>query len=209
VRQNISLAEVVLAAVQARMLDVHTAIVCRVERVDPAARKVDVRPVMRRVLPTEDDGLVTEALPLIQSVPIGALRAGAARIEMPIAVGCWVVLVCFEDNIGRWIAQGGVDVSPGDVQRHGLTGAVALPILFPDTQQPTQPLSQTDIVVAIDAGGPTLRVTPDAVVVEGDLVVTGSVSAAGEVTATSATPKKLSTHTHNTPMGPSGIPNPG
>lgn len=203
-KQNVTLAEVIQTAIESRLLDLHTAIVARVEAVDAAARKVDVRPVMMRVLRDEEGGLSTEQLPLLPQVPLGALRAGAARVDMPVQPGNWVVVLFFEENVGKWIAQGGVSVSPGDVERHGLTGAVAIPLLYPDADTSSLPaLSATDIVLAI-TGGAQLRVTPTKIVVTGDLEVSGEVTAlAGGVTAI-----KLSTHTHNTAMGPSGVPNP-
>lgn len=210
-RRDVSLADVLHAAIDARMTDVHTALVGRVEAVNLAARKVDVRPSMLRVLEDEEGELLTEALPLLPQVPLGQLRAGAARIDMPVQPGCWVVVVFFEQNIGKWLAAGGTEVSPSDVERHGLTGAVAIPLLYPDPETKTLPaLSATDIVLSI-AGGPELRVTPDAVVVTGDLVVSGSVEAGAEVTAGAATPatvRNLLTHTHGTAMGPSGPPLP-
>lgn len=203
-KQDVTLAEVIQTAIDSRLLDLHTAIVGRVEAVDAAARKVDVRPVMLRVLRDEEGGLSTEELPIIPGVPLAALRAGTARIDMPVQAGHWVVVLCFEENVGKWIAQGGVKVSPGDVERHGLTGAVAIPFLYPDTETSSLPaLSSTDIVLAI-TGGPQLRVTPTAIVVTGDLQVSGEVTAK----STSIAPIKLSNHTHNTAMGPSGVPNP-
>jgi hypothetical protein len=209
VKRQVSLTEVLSAALDTRMLDVHTAIVGRVEQVNLTTRRVDVRPAMQRVLQGPDGELSTELLPVLPQVPLGALRAGSARIEVPVQVGHWVVVLFFEDNVGKWLAQGGVGVSPGDVERHGMTGAVAVPILYPDTERPSEPLSATDIVLAID-GGPALRVTPTTVNVIGNLVVSGSVSAAGQVTAMAdTTPVGLSTHLHNTAMGPSGPPNPG
>jgi hypothetical protein len=210
VKANVSTADVLAAAFAARMGQLHTMAVGRVEAVNATARKVDVRLAMLRVLQDEEGGLQTEELPMLRQVPIGALRAGAARIDMPVAAGCWVCVMFFEDNIGKWLAQGGVSVSPGDVERHGLTGAVAVPLLYPDPETKTLPsLSATDIVLAID-DGPELRVTPDQVEVIGDLVVSGAVTAAGQVTAMAeTTPVNLSTHLHNTAMGPSGPPNPG
>lgn len=197
------MAEVLIAAIDARMSDVHTALVGRVEAVNLTTRKVDVRPAMMRVLETEEGETLTEQLPVLPQVPLGQLRAGAARIDMPVQVGQWVVVIFFEQNVGKWLASGGVGVSPGDVERHGLTGAVAIPLLYPDAPTRELPaLSPTDVVVAID-GGPQLRVTPTAVMVIGDLLVTGEVTALSDGAAVS-----LSTHTHNTAMGPSGPPNP-
>lgn len=204
-RKQLTMAEVLLAAVDSRLAGVHTAIVGRVESVNRAARKVDVRPAMLRTLQHDDGTVTTEALPILPQVPVGQLRAGAARIDMPIDVGAWVVVLCFEQNIGKWLAAGGVSVSPGDVERHGLTGAVAIPLLYPDPETRTLPaLHATDVVVAIE-DGPELRVTPTAVVVVGDLQVTGDVLAG---TDTPETTRSLLTHTHNTAMGPSGPPNP-
>jgi hypothetical protein len=196
-----SLADVMEAAIDARLMDVHTTTIGRVERVHTATRKVDVRAVFKRVLQTDEGELVSESLPLIQQIPLGAFRAGGARIELPVAVGTWVVLVFFSDNIGKWIAQGGVDIESGDVERHGLTGAVAIPLLYPDTDQPAAPLSQTEIVVAM--GATVMRVSAAGVHVTGNLTVTGDVTAGAAAPLTTRT---LLTHVHLTGMGPSDPP---
>lgn len=151
-KRQVSLAEVLTAALDARMMDVHTAIIGRVEQVHLATRKVDVRPAMRRVLQGPDGELSTELLPILPQVPLGALRAGSARIEVPVQPGHWVVVMFFEDNVGKWLAQGGVGVSPGDVERHGLTGAVAVPILYPDTEKPAEPLDPLNVVIRSGGG---------------------------------------------------------
>lgn len=204
-KAQVTLAEVLLAAIDSRLTGVHTALVGRVEAINRTARKVDVRPAMLRTLQRDDGTVTTEALPMLPQVPLGQLRAGNARIDMPVDVGGWVVVLCFEQNIGKWLAAGGVSVSPSDVERHGLTGAVAIPLLYPDPDTRALPaLHATDVVVAID-GGPELRVTPTAVVVVGDLQVTGDVLAG---TASAPTTRSMLDHTHNTAMGPSGPPNP-
>jgi hypothetical protein len=204
-KRQVQMAEVIAAGVAARMAATHTMLIGRVEAVNRTARKVDVRIATLRVLQDDTGALRTEELPVVRQVPIGALRAGGARIDMPIDVGQWVCVLCFEDNIGKWLATGGVSVNPGDVERHGLTGAVAIPLLYPDPEtRVLPPLHATDVVVAIE-DGPELRVTPAAVVVVGDLQVTGDVLAG---TASAPTTRSLLGHTHNTAMGPSGPPNP-
>ncbi len=57
---------------------------------------------------------------------------------------------------------------------------------------------------------PTAKVTiAGKVEITGDVAITGALTVTGEVTAKSASmPIKLSTHPHNTAMGPSGPPNP-
>lgn len=144
--------EVVLAGMESVMLNLHALLICRVEKVYPAQRRVDAKPVYLRMLRTEDEQLVTESLPVLQYVALGALRAGTARIEVPVNAGDWVCVFCFDDNIGKWLTAGGVDVTPDDLERHGLSGAVAMPWLFPDTQAPSEPLDQTNIVIGFDGG---------------------------------------------------------
>lgn len=151
-KRQVSLSEVLDAAIDGRMLDVHTVMVGRVEQVNLTTRKVDVRPAMRRVLQGPDGELSTELLPILPQVPLGALRAGSARIEVPVQQGHWVVVMFFEDNVGKWLAQGGVGVSPGDVERHGLTGAVAVPLLYPDTEKPAEPLDPLNVVIRSGSG---------------------------------------------------------
>jgi len=199
---NPELADVIDAAIDARLLDVHTAAIGRVERVYAATRKIDVRLAFKRTLQTDEGDVATETMPVLQQVPIGALRAGAARIELPIAVGHWVVLVFFGDNVGRRIAGGGVDLETGDVERHGLTGAVAIPLVYPDTEKPGTALAADAIVLAM--GSTVMRVSSSGVEITGALTVTGDVVAGKSAVPT--TERSLLGHLHPTGMGPSSAP---
>lgn len=195
------LADVIDAAIDARLLDVHTAAIGRVEKVHAATRKVDVRLAFKRTLQTDEGEVATETMPVLQQVPIGALRAGSARVEMPIAKGNWVVLVFFGDNVGKWVAGGGVDLETGDIERHGLTGAVAIPLLYPDTEKPSSALASDAIVLAM--GSTVMRVSAAGVEITGKLTVSADVVAGA---ALAANERSLLGHLHPTGMGPSSAP---
>lgn len=199
----VALRDVLRAYVDARLLDVHTALIGKVVAVYPQTRKLDVQPACRRTVRDVTDGsILTEALPMLPHVPLGALRAGHARIDLPVNVGDWVVVIVPQDNIGKWQARGGVDIETGDIERHGLTGSFALPLLYPDNEPLPGPLSQTEIVMAL---GPTeLRVGPAGVNITGPLTVTGEIT----TLASPLGPVALSPHTHYTPMGETGVANP-
>lgn len=146
-KQELTLAEVLAAAHEAAAHRLHTVLPGKVLQVYADTRRVDVQLVFRGFYRTEEGDLVDEQLPMIPHVPIGFLRAGGLRIEVPVKVGDWVTLLFYEWNIGEWLAGGQTDISPGDVERHGLTGAVALPILFPDNEPVGEDFDGTHIVL--------------------------------------------------------------
>lgn len=104
-----------------RFSDVHTALPGRVEKYYPEDQTADVKP---QVFSHGDP------LPVLPRVPVAFARGGAGFLSFPLVPGDFVFLVFCETSIDQWRAKG-ADGNPGDERRHSLTGAVALPCLYP------------------------------------------------------------------------------
>lgn len=116
---------------QAR-LEIHTALPARIDRYDAAAGTVDVTPLLRVQVPQSDGSNGMEDLPRIYNVPVCFPRATRWALTFSLAPGETVMLVFGESDVSRWWAQGSADVmSPGDLARHSLAHAMAVPGLFP------------------------------------------------------------------------------
>lgn len=133
-------------------------------------------------------------IPVLNKIPVGHPRTRQAFIHLPLKPGDFVLVVFQEEHTGTWRKIKGALASAGYQDRHGLNGAVALPMHYPDDQA----------IPGLDGDAITIGFTGSGTVkVAGDLEVTG------EVTGMSATtPVKLTTHKHPTPLGPTGVPIP-
>ncbi len=124
------LATVIRGAIDARMVDLHTAMPGRVEAYDKDTQTADIRPQFKRVMRRVNGERVAEELPVIPCVPVQWPRGGGFAMTMPLAVGDFGMLILQEYSIDRWRSQG-EQVDPADERRHGLSGAVFVPGLFP------------------------------------------------------------------------------
>jgi hypothetical protein len=205
--------DLISAVVNSMLGNVHTCMPGEVVRVFADATNkgqfVDVLPSLQRAAFDELGAPVNETLPIVPMVPVAYMQGGGFFISVPLAVGDFVLLLFAERSIDQWLqtahkhSQRAVD--PGDVGLHPLEGAIALPCGPAPRPELLAGVDALDLVIA-RAGGPQLRVQHDGTVkVVGDLVVTGEVYAGA---ASPASTRALTTHTHNTAMGPSGPPNP-
>lgn len=129
-----TLAQVLSAALEGRLEDVHTASWGSVLAYYPATQRVDVQLVLRRYF-TDEDGVTQSERPApLQSVPVIFPGSGQYSITWPIQPGDTVLVVHGEGPIDQWMQGGRTDVDPGDTRRHSLTDAVAIPGLRPSTK---------------------------------------------------------------------------
>ena len=157
--EDVSDAEVIAAGIDSRLLDVHKAQPARVESYDANANTVTVTPVLWRQLPTDDDDYVAEALPQIPDVKVQFPRAGGFAITFPIQKGDFVLLVFCDAPLGAW-RQNGQPGDPGDPERHGLSGAVAIPGVFPDKQNIASPSTSNMVLGKIGTPSAQIEITP-------------------------------------------------
>jgi hypothetical protein len=119
------LEDVLLEAMDDRLLDVHTAVPGKVLRYDVATQTADVQPLVRA-------GGV--ALPVLPNCPVAFPRGGGFFLSFPLQVGDFVFVVFPENSIDLWRARSGAEGDPGDQRRHSPTSGVALPCLYPSAR---------------------------------------------------------------------------
>jgi len=113
-------------------LDVHTALIGRVENYDSAKQQADIQPVLKRLLKTLKDEVKAEELPLLLDVPVIFPRAGGFFLSLPIQKGDFVQVLFNESSIDDWLTNTSSSISAAS--RFTLQGAIAIPGIFPQTQ---------------------------------------------------------------------------
>ncbi len=71
-----TLAQLLKQAIENRLLDVHTALISRIENYDSNTQLADIQPVLKRAITSLDDHIRQEDLPLLVDVPVIFPRAG-------------------------------------------------------------------------------------------------------------------------------------
>lgn len=149
--ENPSLAKVLKDLIEAKLLEVNTAIPGKFVAYDKAKNLAQVQPVIQR---KKNDGtLIT--VPVINNVPVYMPRSGKAILKIPVKVGdpCWIQFS--QRSIDLWKLQGGI-TDPSDTRHHHLADAVAFPGVYPNTDQ--LPGEDTDLVLMNDKS--EVRLTP-------------------------------------------------
>ncbi len=145
-------------ALDARLMDVHTTIVGRVERYDATKQVVDVIPELKRAVSDGEGGYVLEQLPVLPNVPVCFPRAGGFFISFPIQKGDKVAVMFAERSIAAW-KQKGESVDPGDRRMHPLAGAIALPGVYPNGSE-LDDASDADMMLGKDGtSGAQIKIT--------------------------------------------------
>ena len=94
--QTPTLAQLIKQAIDSRLVDVHTAIIARVESYAPEKQQVDVSPVLKRQ---------SEDLPMLCDVPVLFPRAGGFFISLPIQPGDFVQILFNESAIDDFLLE--------------------------------------------------------------------------------------------------------
>lgn len=190
-----SLSEVIRDALDARLVDVHTATIGQIVTYDPITQTANVRLVTKRALAREDGEIEHEEPPVLPSVPVSWPRAGGFFLHMPVLPGDSCLLVFCEDSNAMWRETGAAGMVPGDVRRHSYSSAVAImgvaPSLSPLLDPPLPAMDPTEAVL----GGGVYRVGAKATAVPVALapLVDAFITA-------------FNSHTHGTGVGPSTPP---
>jgi hypothetical protein len=134
-------AEIIFEAIDSRLLDVHTAIPCKVLSYNNSDQTADLQPQVKRAIRDENGNITSEALPILPDVPIAFPRSKDFFISFPVSEGDFVLCIFSESSIDVWRSQGKTNppllldgdlVAPGDARRHSLTGGVAIPCCYPN-----------------------------------------------------------------------------
>lgn len=116
------------------MRGTHTALPGIVRSYNASEQTIEVQPAVREGLPSatdDEDGPDTVvSYPVLVSVPVAFPRGGGMFIHFPLEEGDSVLLVFCEADLNAW-RQTGDESDPGLDMRHSLSGAVAIPGLFP------------------------------------------------------------------------------
>lgn len=149
-----TLEEVIRAAIETRLLEVHTALPGRVETYDAARQKASVKPLLKRSVVRSDGSDFAETLPIIPDVPVVFPRGGGFFLSLPMQPGDFVLLLFSESSIDTWQTGAGEETAllEGlDLRRHDLSDAVALAGWYPD-KRALASASPAHLVVGADAG---------------------------------------------------------
>lgn len=125
-----SLEQVLLEALDSRFRDVHTCMPGRVESYDATKQTAAIQPMVKRVDVDTDGDQSVSVYPVLANVPVAWPRFGGFFLHGPLVAGDFVLLTFCESPIDAFRARGTL-THPGDLRRHSLTGAVAIPGLYP------------------------------------------------------------------------------
>lgn len=120
-----------------QILDAHqeglyTAMPGIVRSYDAAKQTAEIQPALQSITRAVDDDEedLVESLPVLAEVPVMWTRGGGQFLHFPLGAGDSVLLVFCQQDTNAWRRDGG-EVDPGTSERHGLSGAVAVPGFFP------------------------------------------------------------------------------
>lgn len=148
-----TLTEIVREALESRMLDVWSALPCRVESYDSATNTVDCLPMVRRAIPDADGKIQHEELPVLPAVPVAFQQSAAFSATYPLAKGDYVLVVFSSLAIGNFVETGDL-ADPGDIRRNDLSHGVAIAGLAAKGSEPPTLAN----VALFEVGGSTTHV---------------------------------------------------
>lgn len=156
---------------------ISVATIGRIESYDHATQKATVKPLVQRQY---RDGRA-DTMPIIADVPVVWPRAGGASLTFPVVRGDTVLVIFADQAIERFLASGR-ETAPGDLRRHALTDAIAIPGLISfntgslSTNNDDVLLTYKGAEIRITGGGEITMKAPT-VRIDGDVSVTGDVVA--------------------------------
>lgn len=130
--QTPSLAQLIKQAIGNRLIDMHTAIIGRIEKYDAKTQLADIHPILKRSIKNPHSDIKQEELPILVDVPVLFPRAGGYFISLPIKPGDYVQVIFNETSIDEFMT--GSAPSLDSVSRFSLQGAVAIAGVYPQSQ---------------------------------------------------------------------------
>jgi hypothetical protein len=166
-----SMATVIVGAIEAELLELHTGLPAKVLSFDPTTQSCSVQPLLQRVLLDAYTGDVQPlTLPPIDNVPIQYPGGSGWVLTFPLAPGDIVYLSFCERSIDDWLStpDGSQPTTPFFARRHDLSDAIAIPSLRV-RNQPMKTLDSTHLTLGREDGSCMLQLDPS-----GNINVTGS-----------------------------------
>lgn len=121
-----SLAQVIMDAIDTKLLDVHTSLPGEIVSYDSATALAVVQPLIKRKYTDETTAI---DLPLVSNVPVQFPRSNRTHVVMEILKGDQGMLIFQERSIDLWL-ESGRSVDPMDPRKFSLSDAVFVPGLF-------------------------------------------------------------------------------
>ena len=197
-----TLAQVIREAIEQAERDLRVWMPGTIESFDASAQTAAVQLDFVDAIDDEEGNRNTEEFPLLQDVPVLSLRSGDFFIGFPARKGDKVMVLFCDRNIGHWHQTGGAD--PGDDRTHDLSGAIAIPGLYPATSALGD--HSTSALTFGVSNGCQIQVTQSDIKVGSD-TSSEQVVLGNQLQSFLSTLKTyLDTHIHPTSMGNSGPP---
>jgi hypothetical protein len=193
-----TLAQLIKQAIETRLLDMHTALIAKVESYDAETQQVDVSPVLKRRAKTLAGEWMNEQLPILCDVPVLFPRAGGFFISFPLQPGDFVQLIFNEADIEEWLEE--LPPTMTSNERFTLQSAIAIPGIFPRSKT-LLGAHKTNLVLGKERGSQ--------IHIDGEKIRLGSESATEALAIASKVKEELdriksafNAHTHISSMGP-------
>jgi hypothetical protein len=122
--------ELLRRVIEDRLLDLHTSLPGEVVSYDSDNQTADVRPMVKRPVPTADGGFAYEQIPTISGVLVLSYGTARSCLQVPLEPGDFVWLLFPESSAAEFFGSGRVS-QPGLVERHGLSTPLAIPFTLP------------------------------------------------------------------------------
>lgn len=163
-----TLSNVLTAAVERFLSNIHTAMPGVIESYDPSTNTASVKPTLKRKYVDDDQAI---ELPVISRVPVLFPRTADAHLALPIAAGDYVMLVFSERGMARWLDKGGT-VDPEEPAMFALNDAVAIPGVFPTDEAPARNGADDSVELANGTSYIEIKASGEILVKNGSLEMT-------------------------------------
>lgn len=143
--------EVMEAVVKYYTRDIHTGLPAKIVKYDKDKQRADVKPLVKRQIPTADGSEIVESLDVISNVKVRWLTSGGFSTTQPVKVGdnCHILFCSYP--IDKFMAGDGRDTAPEDFENHQLDSAVAVMGLTPFSKA-IKTAESDAMVMGCDAG---------------------------------------------------------
>ncbi len=194
------LAALIRRAMESKLVDMHVATVGEVVTYYPQDHTADIQPLVKRVIPAAADRTeVVESFPVLTKVPVARIGGKGFLIDCPLEAGDQVTVLFCDSSLEVWWSTGR-ESDPGDIENHGLSGAIALPLVMAQSDAVT---GEEDNLTIGKSGGLRMSFKTDTIEVGASGLE--FVALAEKVRAElDAIGDKLNNHTHSHVLYPSG-----
>lgn len=192
-----------------------TSLPCIVRSVNFSQMTVNAQPTVQGFKINEDGSKTFINYPVLEDIPIVFPSAGGFTITFPIQPGDEILVVLSARCIDFWWQSGqiqnSIETRMNDLSdSFAIPGVKSLPNIIPGISNSGVQIRNNDgtTYIEISADGKIKLISPSEISIQGDVNVTGSIQASGEITSGSI---PLSTHKHTgvtTGGGTSGGPTP-